>query len=910
MAVVPKQNSLQTLKKLIPLNLLPDADLEQLLKTATFKKDRAGSYLFRQGDTDYHNIYLLSGKVALLENMKEVDRVTAGSETARFPLGHQIPRKNSARAVGRVEYVLIDNRKLSEMLVRTKDDDYKVADHSSAISDDWMDQLLQSNVFQQIPPSNIQGVIMRMEEVEVKRGDKVVEQGGEGDYFYLIHQGRCRVSRLEEGKSKATELAKLGPGDSFGEEALLSDSPRNSSVTMLTNGKLLRLAKKDFIEFVKRPLAKGVSFEEADLLVNKGAVWLDVRPPSDYESGHLEHSVSFPLEILRYQAPSLATDQKYVIYCDDGHISSTAAYLLTDRGLAVSVLEGGLRTVPKEMLVKDDTGSKESRAKVISLRPGERVADEQAASAGAAELDELNKKLAAAEKRIKELGVKFQRYRETQKKEVGQHKAEIKAQQVIIDKNRIRLDELRAKREVDRRLVEHLQNESQELNTSLKESAEKLGMAKESVADLEAKLSSEYKSEQTIAAERDEHKKQLREYQQQLNDAITEKKSLEESLEKLQKDYGADAENLTGILEKSEQQIVQLRSELEKTQKGYEKSQSELEEIKTALLDKSSEEEIEQLRAELEKAQEGYEKSQSELEEAKSALLDKSAERQLEQIRTELEKAQEKYEESQSELKEVKKSLQQKESELSKAISLTGGGDSEEVETLKAEIGTLTEALVEADLAYDQIREHAKELSDEKDQALQKLQKLESETASSRTKKRIGGSSTSIESEVFGEGYEDVVSIGLEMAEEEALRQELEDLRKTSNNWEQRLNEAEKKCKSLDDALEDRDKEIDRIKLKLEERKTKLAEVEEQRQQSEDTVNHLRELAAQGLTANEYVDPRLANSSQTLHMDEMITGQPSRRSMLLWMLLGVIACLAVLEAASGRSRPFGRFMQT
>ncbi len=160
----------------------------------------------------------------------------------------------------------------------------------------------------------------------------------------MIHQGRCKVTRNEEGKSKATELAKLGPGDSFGEEALLSDSPRNSTVTMLTNGNLLRLSKEDFIEFVKRPLARGVKFEEADLLVKKGAVWLDVRMPSDYEAGHLENSVSFPLDILRYQAPNLASDQKYVIYCDDGHVSSTAAYLLTDRGFLFLSLRVGLGT--------------------------------------------------------------------------------------------------------------------------------------------------------------------------------------------------------------------------------------------------------------------------------------------------------------------------------------------------------------------------------------------------------------------------------------------------------------------------------------------------------------------------------------------------------------------------------------
>ena len=919
MAVVTEQNSLQTLKKLIPLNLLSDADLEQLLKAATFKKDRAGSYLFRQGDTDYHNVYLLSGKVALLENSSEVDRVAAGSETARFPLGHQIPRKNSAKAIGRVEYVLIDNRKLSELLVRNNDDDYKVADLNSAISDDWMDQLLQSKVFQQIPPSNIQGVIMRMEEVEVKRGQKVVEQGGEGDYFYLIHQGRCKVTRNEDGKSKATELAKLGPGDSFGEEALLSDSPRNSTVTMLTNGNLLRLSKDDFIEFVKRPLAKGVSFEEADLLVSKGAVWLDVRMPAAYEAGHLENSVSFPLDILRYQAPNLASDQKYVICCDDGHISSTAAYLLTDRGFSVSVLEGGLRNVPKEMLVKDDAGSAESRAKVITLRPGEEVDDEQMASVDSKQQEKLKEQLAAANKRIKELGVKFQRYREKQQKDETQQKAEVKAQQAIIDKSRIRLDELKAKREVDRRLVEQLQKESDELNVSLKESAEQLRKSEERIADLEAVKNAEHDSEQAFAVERDEHKKQLHDYKQQLDNAVAERDSLENSLNELHKVHRDEVNKQTGALEKAQQQIDQFQAELVEVKEEFEKSQAELEEAKDSLADKESEQQIEQLQAELVEVKEEFEKSRAELEEAKGSLADSGTEQQIEQLQAELAGVKEEFEKSQAELEEAKDALldrdaekqvvqlqtelgeikekyKQAQVELDRVTEQSWQSSEDELSTLKAEINTLTEALGEADLAYDQIREQAEEISNEKDQLLEKLRNLEREKAAPQQNKLIDDTRTSIESELFGDVYDDVVSKGLEIAEEEALRQELDDLRNSSKNWEQRLNEAEKKCKNLDDALEDRDKEIDKIRLELNERQAKLTEAVEQRKESEETVSQLRSLAEQGLAPNEYVDPRLAKPSQTLHMDHVVSDQPAKQSTLLWVSLGVGICFVVLEA--------------
>ncbi len=894
MAVAPKQNSLQTLKKLIPLNLLPEADLEQLLKTAAFKQDRAGTYLFRQGDTDYHNIYLLSGKVALLDNMREVDRVAAGSETARFPLAHQIPRKNSARAIGVVEYVLIDNRKLSEMLVRNKDDDYKVADLSSTISDDWMDQLLQSKVFQQIPPSNIQGVIMRMEEVEVKRGEKVVEQGGEGDYFYLIHQGRCTVSRLEDGKKKPTELAKLGPGDSFGEEALLSDSPRNSTVTMLTKGILLRLAKEDFIQFVKRPLARGVSFEEADALVAKGAVWLDVRSPVQYAAGHLEHSVSFPLDTLRYQAPNLALDQKYVICCDDGHLSSTAAYLLTDRGFVVSVLEGGLRTAPPDLMVKEKPDT-ESSAKVISLHPGEEIADDKTHAKQQDDQKALQQQLAAANSRIKDLGVKFQTYRDRHKKEEAKQLAEIKAQKIIIDKNRIRLDELRMKRDADRRLIEQLQQESGELNTSIKEATEKLSQAQKNIVDLEARLQGAQDTKQSAAAEKDEHRKELEALRDRLEDASAEKAALEGKIERLQSGQGDAKQKQDEALEDLKQQIKQLQVDLDEAREITQSGQADL---------KKSQEASHAMQSELDKLRKANREIQDELNESREAS---------QTVQDELNQAQERYLELQSEMAEVRGALRDKESELERSLAKTDRQGDEDTDALHEEIKTLTEALAESDLAYDQIREQAEALAKEKEQIQQKMRELEQNRSQDRPKPARDDRRTSIEREVFGDVDEDLVSKGLDMVEEESLRQELEDLRNASSNWEQRLNEAEEKCRALDDALEDRDKEIDQIRLELDEGKARLVESEEQRQQSDATINQLRELAASGKPVNEYVDSRLTNPpAKTLHIDNLISGHSPGRAIALWALLGAGICFAVLDGLmiySGRGELLSGMLQ-
>ena len=106
-------------------------------------------------------------------------------------------------------------------------------------------RILQSRVLQRIPPANIDALLARLQPVSVKAADTVIRQGEIGDYFYLICDGKCHVTRQFESGTRIS-LASLGAGDSFGEEALLSDGKRNATVTMETDGVLVRLSKADF----------------------------------------------------------------------------------------------------------------------------------------------------------------------------------------------------------------------------------------------------------------------------------------------------------------------------------------------------------------------------------------------------------------------------------------------------------------------------------------------------------------------------------------------------------------------------------------------------------------------------------------------------------------------------------------
>jgi rhodanese-related sulfurtransferase len=183
----------------------------------------------------------------------------------------------------------------------------------------------------------------RMTSFTVTAGQVLIQQGGEGDYYYLIQKGVAEVSRVVDANQPATILAELKEGSGFGEEALVSDIKRNATVVMKTDGELLRLNKKDFIEILKAPLINQINMEEAQKKIAVGAVWLDVRLPSEYKHGHIKGAINLPLSEIRHFSSNLDKSKEYILYCQTGRRSSAAAFVLAQSGVKALVLLGGTR---------------------------------------------------------------------------------------------------------------------------------------------------------------------------------------------------------------------------------------------------------------------------------------------------------------------------------------------------------------------------------------------------------------------------------------------------------------------------------------------------------------------------------------------------------------------------------------
>jgi hypothetical protein len=87
-------------------------------------------------------------------------------------------------------------------------------------------------------------------------GDVVVRQGDPGSEFFVIASGWVRVDVGGE------PVGDLGPGDGFGEIALLRQSPRTATVTATTQLRALVVSQRDFVTFVAGHSASAVSLAE------------------------------------------------------------------------------------------------------------------------------------------------------------------------------------------------------------------------------------------------------------------------------------------------------------------------------------------------------------------------------------------------------------------------------------------------------------------------------------------------------------------------------------------------------------------------------------------------------------------------------------------------------------------------
>jgi formylglycine-generating enzyme required for sulfatase activity/CRP-like cAMP-binding protein/chromosome segregation ATPase len=748
------------LQELVPLNALSAERFKEVSEKIVIEEVLAGRYLFRKGDHDNQSIYVLEGKVNLIDGFRKVtSEVEAGTDISRYPIANQQPRPLSARAVKKVVIARIDSGLLDVFLTWDQSGTAEAVEIDSESNEDWMTRILQSDAFIKIPPSMIQSLLIKMEKVSVMAGETIIRQGDDGDYFYTIHQGRCAVTRRETPEGEDKLLAELADGDSFGEDALVSDARRNASVSMLTDGLLMRLAKQDFVELLKNQLVKRVDYDQAVAMVDEGAVWVDVRTPDEYENGAFEDSVNLPLSSLRDELSELVFNSKYIICCDTGRRSESAGFLLSHKGFDVYVLDGGmtgLSAAPLQVEITPVSTDESASAEVIEFSTGNDasseipVTDDGGGEAGQEELlDKLRTENAA-------LNDQLQAFRDTETRlneqleqlrgELGESGEKLGAyyenESTAADENRLLQEQYRAlqedssrKSESDEQLIKQLQEQLCELGASAgHRDGEYQALQEEYTRKIES-------GEQTI----NELQKQLRELQDAVGSRDDERRALAEQLEELaaartvaEEEYKTrfqqqsdEAGELKQALDDVRQALSGARSELE-AKSGLEERAGQAAELESSNADLS--EQVELLRSEL---QAGV-NSLAEAEQAASRQQ-QEYEQQIDALRQSLEQQKERLSETAADQAASAESLQRENESLRTELRDTAvllDEHREQVDNLLADKQAADEAQQRQQSEWEAERSELQQAIDTERQTLESLREELSRTESQASEER------------------------------------------------------------------------------------------------------------------------------------------------------------------------------
>lgn len=345
------------LARLFPLESLRQETREHLAREAVVSEYGRGENVFEAGDLDEDTIYLIDGELRC--NYPDGRSVAhlATAPHGRYALNDAVPRRFTAKVVSaKARVVRIDRRYLEKLITwdqLSRDESYR---HFAAGpgANDWVFRLLRAPAFARLPTGNIEKMFQLFEPVTVKPSEIVMREGDAADYFYVVRSGTASVSKYLDGAPQV--VAYLREGDTFGEDALLSNLPRNATVRMMQGGQLMRLSREAFEAVLKPPMLSWVLPADAARLVRDGATLLDVRMPEEHAQRAIDGSVNVPLYRLREDIGDvLAPGARVVVYCNTGERSAAAAFVLKRLGYEVSALHGGLGAMLRQLAASAPT---------------------------------------------------------------------------------------------------------------------------------------------------------------------------------------------------------------------------------------------------------------------------------------------------------------------------------------------------------------------------------------------------------------------------------------------------------------------------------------------------------------------------------------------------------------------------
>ena len=234
----------QVLDKNMLFAFLDESQLKKLVYAMFQREHKTGDVIIKQGD-EGDNFYMIEEgncEVYLQKSAGEPEMKVMTctpqdhNSFGELALMYNAPRAATVKAATNCKLWALDRLSFKVIMMET----------ASAKNSTRSEFLRQVKIMETLSDMERRAIADALVSQQFNAGDIIIRQGDPGTGFYIVGSGSVACSRQASESSPPEELCKLAPGEYFGEIALLTDRPRQATVTASEPSEILCLSSKKF----------------------------------------------------------------------------------------------------------------------------------------------------------------------------------------------------------------------------------------------------------------------------------------------------------------------------------------------------------------------------------------------------------------------------------------------------------------------------------------------------------------------------------------------------------------------------------------------------------------------------------------------------------------------------------------
>ncbi len=334
------------LKKYKYFSSLSEGALESLSAKLVELTIPARTDIIKEGSAGDHFYFIKTGRLEVTKTTKSGQEaklaiITSGQGFGEMSLLTGSTRFCSVRSVTSATLYRLSKSDFEK--IATQETSFKNMLLKKAAEYSEYNKIKMLQPFALLEPDKMAALMSRMIEKTYSLGEDIIVQGEKGDFYYVIKSGRVAVLQKKKGEQEVKQVALLGEGDAFGEEALIRDDPRNATCRAVEETTVYALDKVDFAQVIQSSFLDNIFIEDlsTDNYLDKYVI-IDARIAKEFEEEHIKGAINIPPEIIRKKYHELDKTKSYITYCTNDSRGMVAAFLLKNHGFNAKCLRGGV----------------------------------------------------------------------------------------------------------------------------------------------------------------------------------------------------------------------------------------------------------------------------------------------------------------------------------------------------------------------------------------------------------------------------------------------------------------------------------------------------------------------------------------------------------------------------------------